>query len=99
MVLPTKEYQECFKYYHNAMSIAQKHEDLHNNEILEFQHNADIFFWKWVDLESYNGMMNYIHLMGSGHLVRVHVSVPESLLALTTRLGEIQCPSEDVLLS
>jgi hypothetical protein len=50
------------------MSIAWKHEELHNEEILEFQCNADIFFCKWVDLEGYNGMMNYIHLMGSGHL-------------------------------
>jgi hypothetical protein len=66
--IANKEYQECFKYYCNAMSIAQKHEDLHNKEILEFQCNADIFFWKWVDLEGYNGMTNYIHLMGSGHL-------------------------------
>jgi hypothetical protein len=66
--IANKEYKECFKYYRNAMSIARKHEDLHNEEILEFQRNANIFFWKWVDLEGYDGMTNYIHLMGSGHL-------------------------------
>jgi hypothetical protein len=66
--IANKEYKECFKYYRDAMSIARKHEDLHNEEILEFQRNADIFFRKWVDLEGYDGMTNYIHLMGSGHL-------------------------------
>jgi hypothetical protein len=66
--IANKEYKECFQYYRDAMSIARKHEDLHNEEILEFQRNANIFFRKWVDLEGYNGMTNYIHLMGSGHL-------------------------------
>ncbi len=37
-------------------------------QIDAFQCIADDFFSKWIDLIGYNGMTNYIHMLGAGHI-------------------------------
>jgi hypothetical protein len=37
-------------------------------QIDEFQCIADEFFQKWLDLTGYDGIMNYIHMLGVGHI-------------------------------
>ena len=55
-------------FHQNAMSICGRHEDLNDNEILDYQREANYFFKEWVELHGEPGMTNYIHMVGSGHI-------------------------------
>lgn len=36
--------------------------------IVEFQEQADLFFQNWIRLHGREGVTNYIHMLGSGHI-------------------------------
>jgi hypothetical protein len=46
----------------------QQKEDFTPEQIDEFQSGADDFFSKWLDLVGYDGLTNYIHMLGAGHI-------------------------------
>jgi hypothetical protein len=58
----------CSKYS-DAMQLLTLHRILTDEEQNTFQDLIDDFFQIWVDLFSTEGMTNYIHLLGSGHIL------------------------------
>jgi hypothetical protein len=39
-----------------------------DRDIDGFQFHADEFFRKWIDMVGYDGVTNYIHMLGAGHI-------------------------------
>jgi hypothetical protein len=62
------EFLECIGYYNMLMEMLQKREDFTDDEIEEFQMNADFFYAKWIDLYKSEGIKNYILMIGCGHV-------------------------------
>jgi len=58
----------CSKYS-EAMKILTTHRALTEDEMEEFQDLVDDFFEIWVELFGMDGMTNYLHLLGSGHVL------------------------------
>jgi hypothetical protein len=54
--------------YRTAMVLLRKREDFTNTEIAVYQSHADKFFQAWVRLWQKEGITNYIHMIGSGHI-------------------------------
>jgi hypothetical protein len=54
--------------YRTAMILLRKREDFTNTEIASYQQHADRFFQAWVKLWQKEGVTNYIHMIGSGHV-------------------------------
>ena len=50
------------------MVLLQKKEDFTNGTIAAYQCHADKFFQAWVRLWQKEGITNYMHMIGSGHL-------------------------------
>jgi len=46
----------------------QQKDELSDDHINTFQTHADIFFHQWLDLPGYDGIMNYVHMLGTGHV-------------------------------
>ena len=51
------------------MQLLMLHRILTDDEQQQFQDLIDDFFEIWVDLFSTEGIKNYIHLLGSGHIL------------------------------
>jgi len=58
----------CSKY-NEAISILTSHRALTDEEIDTFQDLIDDFFETWVELFGHDGLTNYLHLLGSGHVM------------------------------
>jgi hypothetical protein len=56
-------------HYRNCVALLNKHYKLTDDEMEQFQDNADNFFHSWVDVFGRDGVTNYIHLLGSGHML------------------------------
>ncbi len=54
--------------YAAAMVLLTSHKELSDDEIEEFQSFIDNFFETWVETFGAQGMSNYLHLLGSGHI-------------------------------
>lgn len=54
--------------YRRAMKLLRQKEDFTNERIEEVQKLMDLFFQNWVKLHGLEGVTNYIHMMGAGHL-------------------------------
>jgi hypothetical protein len=54
--------------YRTAMILLRKRDDFTNTEIASYQNHADKFFQAWVRLWQIEGITNYIHMIGSGHI-------------------------------
>jgi hypothetical protein len=50
------------------MEMAGQREDFSDEEIDAFGTHCDDCFELWVDLTGLEGMTNYIHMIGSGHM-------------------------------
>ena len=62
-------WKNCLSEYRSGMEIARSHSDLTDDNIVNFQHHIDEFYQAWVHLGlGKNGITNYIHLLGSGHI-------------------------------
>ena len=48
--------------------LVRNKEDLSDEDIQEFQLHTDLFFQEWVRLHARDGITNYIHMLGSGHI-------------------------------
>lgn len=50
------------------MILLWKRDDFTNTEIASYQNHADKFFQAWVQLWQIEGITNYIHMIGLGHI-------------------------------
>jgi len=62
------KWKECIAEYRNAIVLLRKKTDLSNEEVKRFQQHVDMFFVTWVSLLSHEGVTNYIHMLGAGHI-------------------------------
>lgn len=58
----------CSKYS-EAMKLLTLHRALTNDEMDIFQDLVDDFFEIWVELFGNDGMTNYLHMLGTGHIL------------------------------
>lgn len=61
-------WKRCIPFYRQAMIIVRSKEDLSQEQTIKFQQCIDLFFQDWVYLHGREGVMNYIHMLGSGHI-------------------------------
>jgi len=62
------QWKKCIAEYRYALLLLRKKTDLTNDEIKKFQKHVDAFFVSWVSLVSHEGVTNYIHMLGAGHI-------------------------------
>jgi len=55
--------------YREAMKLLTAHWHLNEEEKNQFQDLIDDFFEQWIDLFGEEGITNYIHVLGSGHML------------------------------
>jgi hypothetical protein len=55
--------------YHQGMKLLQQHRILTANEMELFQDYIDDFFEHWVEIYGEEGVTNYIHMLGAGHIL------------------------------
>jgi len=63
-----RKWKHCISEYKNAMLLLHQKCDLTNNDIKKFQQHVDTFYVSWIDLLSHEGITNYIHMLGAGHI-------------------------------
>lgn len=54
--------------YKSAMQLLTLHCELMDDEINQFQDLVDDFFATWLDVFGEEGITNYVHMLGSGHI-------------------------------
>jgi hypothetical protein len=54
--------------YSEAIKLLTLHRNLTDEEIELFGYHADVFFESWISAFGEQGVTNYIHLMGAGHI-------------------------------
>ena len=62
------KWKKCLAYYKEMIKMLRQKEDFLDEQIEEFQVLADNFFSIWVNLHGSEGVTNYIHMIGSGHI-------------------------------
>jgi hypothetical protein len=62
------QWKKVIKFYKKAINRLRSRDDLTRAQVYLFQKDADIFFQEWVALHGVEGITNYIHMLGSGHL-------------------------------
>ena len=60
---------ESIGHYAEAMTKLRKRTPFSDDEIWDFQRSADLWFRDWITLHGSEGITNYGHMMGSGHLL------------------------------
>ena len=63
------KWKQCVADYVISMERLNKKTNMTDSEIFDYQRKADEFFATWVDLCGENGITNYAHLIGSGHVM------------------------------
>jgi hypothetical protein len=63
-----KDWIETLSNYTISMKILRKKDDFSLEDVKEFQYFTDIFFVRYMELVGRNGITNYFHLLGSGHI-------------------------------
>lgn len=62
------DWQRMLSKYTLVLSIAFRYDDFSNEDIEEFQDIVDEWYYLYVELLSVEGVSNYAHLLGAGHL-------------------------------
>ena len=62
-------WKKALCHYRSSLAFLCSHDDLTDEQIVEFQREADYFFKTWIhDLKlGREGLTNYFHILGSGH--------------------------------
>jgi hypothetical protein len=60
------------QHYLTAEEILSQHRDYSENDIRQFQDEADLFMMEWVSVYGNTGITNYMHMFTSGHIRWVH---------------------------
>ncbi|KAL7557649.1 hypothetical protein ACA910_001253 [Epithemia clementina (nom. ined.)] len=55
--------------YRRGMELLGTRRNMSDKEIFNYQKDMDLFFADWVNLHGERGITNYIHLLGSGHVM------------------------------
>jgi hypothetical protein len=64
------DWMELLSYYNPAMELLRKPTEFTDEEdIEEFQTMIDSFYEKWIYMVGRNGITNYVHMLGSGHIM------------------------------
>lgn len=58
----------ALNHYRISMVLLRKREDFTNEEIATYQSHADKFYQAWIMLWQKEGVTNYLHMIGSGHI-------------------------------
>jgi hypothetical protein len=69
--LPNQEkniWNKVFNVNREVVKAMQQKQDFSDDDINEFQSKVDNFFRKWVNLVGYDGITNYVHMLGAGHV-------------------------------
>jgi hypothetical protein len=61
-------WDESFLLWNELMDVARKRDYFEDQDVEDFQDQADEWFFRWHALHGRDGMTNYIHLLSSGHL-------------------------------
>ena len=65
-----KKWLQCLKHYRLFMKILRKKgSNYTQQELTSFQYHLDHFFQLWVELHGRQGVTNYLHMVGSGHML------------------------------
>jgi hypothetical protein len=59
----------AISFYTEGMSLITLHRNIKDEEKEHFQDLFDDFFQAWIELFSVDGISNYIHMLGSGHML------------------------------
>jgi hypothetical protein len=59
---------DCISHCRSSMELCRMKDDLTDEDIEEYQEEADLFFQKWIELNGRAGITNYIHLLSAGHI-------------------------------
>ena len=62
-------WKTCIGHYREGFSVLLRKEDLDDDTIWSFQRNIDFFFAEWIEIHGENGVTNYCHMLGSGHIM------------------------------
>ena len=62
------KWKSCINLYTKVIEVLRQKEDLTDSEIDDFQILADEFLKLWLELHGRDGVTNYFHMIGSGHL-------------------------------
>ena len=68
-------WKDAIASYRSTISMARQREEFSDHDIEVFQNVADDFYVKWIALHGQEGITNYIHMVGAGHIlhyIRVH---------------------------
>jgi hypothetical protein len=60
---------KALSYYQEAIELLKVHRELSDDEMEYFQDLVDDFFSMWVDIFGDEGITNYVHMLGSGHIL------------------------------
>jgi hypothetical protein len=63
-----EQWKKAMANWRKLMELARQREDFTDEEIDTFSSQCDDFFELWVDLTGLEGMTNYIHMIGCGHM-------------------------------
>ena len=63
-----ERWKTCMREYSAGMEIVKKKEDLSQVQINAFQRHIDLWFQDWVTLFGDQGVTNYAHYLGAGHI-------------------------------
>ena len=63
-----EDWLELMEYYNPAIELLQKPTDFTDDEIEEFQTLIDSLNEKWIKMVGTEGITNYVHMLGSGHI-------------------------------
>jgi len=68
MQLERQKWIEAQTSYTLCIKSLQQKEEFSEENVDNFQAHADNFFRQWLDLTGYDGITNYIHMLGAGHV-------------------------------
>jgi hypothetical protein len=64
-----EKWNDTLQSWNLVIAKARRREDFDEGAIEDFQSLADDWFDKWIKLVGRDGMSNYVHIVGSGHLL------------------------------
>ena len=62
------KYQEAVTCFQEAYELMQSRAEFDVPQVDEYQRAADKFYSQWIELTGREGITNYVHSIGSGHL-------------------------------
>ena len=67
--LKKKQFKKAVSSFRSGMKKVNVRHDLSDPEIISFQRDMDDFFAEWCTLYGEDGITNYAHMLGSGHIM------------------------------